>query len=99
MGAPVSFMEKFDSHFDVLSAIDTRSTVMVEALAMAATTQYDKILATMAELKTLSITESATTGRGNCDIAKGRITLQQTHQVQSPHQLIDVSDPRKMVPG
>ena len=67
-------MEQFDGHFGALSATDTGSTVVMEALATATTTQYQKILATMAELKTLSITEAATTGGGNRDSATGRLT-------------------------
>ena len=36
--------------------------------------QYEKILAVMAELKTMSIAAAATTGGGNRDIATGRLT-------------------------
>ena len=44
----------------------------MESLAAATTMQYNKILASMAELKTLSIAESATTGGGTWDSAIGR---------------------------
>ena len=40
-GAPDSFMEKFDEHFGSLSAAATKSTVVMEALVSAITTQYD----------------------------------------------------------
>ena len=36
--------------------------------------QYEKILAVMAELKTLSIAAAATTGGGNRDSVTGRLT-------------------------
>ena len=60
-GTPASFMEQFDGHFGALSVAVTGIIVVMEALAMATTTQYKKILAAMAELKTLSITAAATT--------------------------------------
>ena len=47
---------------------------MMEALAMDTTTQYNKILVYMAELKTLSIAVSATTDGGNRDSATGDIS-------------------------
>ena len=73
-GAPASFMEKFDGHIGALSAAATKSTVVMEALSTAATIQYEKILAAMAQLKTLSIAAAATTGGGNRDSATGRLT-------------------------
>ena len=41
---------------------------------MATTMQYDKLLDSVAELKTLSIAASVTTGVGNRDSATGRLT-------------------------
>ena len=41
-GAPASCMEQFDGHFGALSATDTRSTVVMEALATVTTMQYEK---------------------------------------------------------
>ena len=67
-------MEKIDGHFGTLSAAATGSTVVMEALATSTTTQYDKIIATTAELKTLNITASETTGGDNGDSATGRLT-------------------------
>ena len=64
-------MEQFDFHFGPLSNAVTRSTIVMESLEVATTTQYNKILASMAELKTLSIAASATTGGGTCDTATG----------------------------
>ena len=72
MGAPASFMEKFYSHFGSLSATSTKSTVVMESLAAATTMQYKTILASMAEIKTLSITASAMTGVGTRDSVTGR---------------------------
>ena len=72
--APDSFMEQFDGHFGALSATATGITIMMEALAMDTTTQYNKILVYMAELKTLSIAASATTDSGNRDSATGDIS-------------------------
>ena len=66
-------MEQFDGHFGALSATDNGSTVVMEALATATTTQYRKIMAIMAELKTLSISVSVTTGSGNRDSTTGRL--------------------------
>ena len=43
----------------------------MESLAVATTTQYKTILASMAELKTLSIAASAITIGGTCDSATG----------------------------
>ena len=65
-------MEQFDGHFGALSAASTGSNTVMESLAAATTTQYNKIMASMAELKTLSITESAMTGGSTCDSATGR---------------------------
>ena len=45
----------------------------MEALATSTITQYDKILSSMTELKTLSIAASATTDGGNRDSATGRL--------------------------
>ena len=73
-GTPDSFMELFYGHFGDLSATATGSTSVMEALVMANTTQYDKNLATMADLKTLSIAASETTGGSNRDSATGRLT-------------------------
>ena len=73
-GAPASFMEQFDGHSGALSAAATGSTAVMEALATAANTQYEKILTTMAELKTLSIVAAETTSGGNRDSATGRLT-------------------------
>ena len=72
--APASFMEHFYCHFGALSAADTGSTVVMEALATATTTQYGIILASMAELKTSSIAASVTTGGGNRDSATCRLS-------------------------
>ena len=47
----------------------------MEALTTATTMQYEKILSTMADLKTLSIAAAETTGSGNRDSATGRLTL------------------------
>ena len=55
-------MNHFDGHFGALSVAATRITVVMEALATATTKQYEKIMATMAELKNLSIVAAATTG-------------------------------------
>ena len=74
MGASAYFVENFDGHFGALSAAATRSTAMMEALAKDTTMQYDIILASMAELKTLSIAVSATTVGGNRDSATGRLS-------------------------
>ena len=41
---------------------------------MATTTQYEKFLVTMDELKTLSMSLAATTDGSNCDNANGRLT-------------------------
>ena len=73
-GAPASFVEKFYGHFGAPSVVATVSTVMMEALVTATTTQYEKILASMADLKTLSIVASTTTSSGNRDSATGRLT-------------------------
>ena len=51
-----SFMEQFDGHFGALSNAANGSTIAIGALTTANNTQYNKILAAMAELKTLSIT-------------------------------------------
>ena len=67
-------MDQFDGHFDALSAAATRSTVVMEAPDTETTTQYDQILATMAELKMISIAALETTGDGNRDSATGRLT-------------------------
>ena len=67
-------MEQFDGHFGALSAVAKGSTVVMEALAMATTTQYEKILSIMAELETLSIAAAATTGGGNRGSSTSRIT-------------------------
>ena len=67
-------MEQFDEHFGALFVISTGSTAMMEALAKDTTMQYDIILASMAELKTLSIAVSATTVGGNRDSATGRLS-------------------------
>ena len=74
VGAPASFTDQCDGHFSTLSAAATGSTVVMEALAMATTTQYDIIMASIAELKTLSIAASATTGGSNHDSATGRLS-------------------------
>ena len=55
-------MEQFNCHFGALSAAGTGSTVVVEVLDISTTTHYNKIMATMAELKNLSIVAAATTG-------------------------------------
>ena len=65
-------MDQFNGYFGALSTTVTRSTVVMESLAAVTTTQYNKILASMAELKTLSIVESATTGGGTRDSATDR---------------------------
>ena len=70
-GAPASFMDQFDGHFGALSAATTGSTVVMEALATATTMQYDRIMASMAELKTLSIAAAVTPNGGNRDSATG----------------------------
>ena len=72
MGAPVSFMEEFNCHFGALSAAATVSTAVMESMAAATTTQYNKILASMAELETLSTAASATTGGGTRNSATVR---------------------------
>ena len=58
-------MSDFDGHFGALSAASTGSTVVMEAMATATTTQYKKILVSMADLKTLIIAATATTDGGN----------------------------------
>ena len=73
-GAPAYFMDQFDGNFGALSAAATGITVVMDALATSTTTQYDIILASMAELKILSIAASATTGGGNRDSATGRLS-------------------------
>ena len=65
-------MEQFDGHFGALSATATGSTVVMESLVEATITQYNKIMTSMAKLKTLRIAASATTGGGTCDSATGR---------------------------
>ena len=64
-GSPVSFMEHFDGHFGAQSAASTGSTVVMESLVTATTTQYKKILVSMADMKTLIIAATATTDDGN----------------------------------
>ena len=44
VGAPASFIKQFDGHFGDLSTKATGSTVVMEALATATTTQYDGIV-------------------------------------------------------
>ena len=73
-GAPASFMEQLDGHLGALSAAATGSTVVMEALDMVTNTQYNKIMATVAGLKMLSIAASATTGGGNRDSDTVRLT-------------------------
>ena len=65
-------MEQFDGHFGALSAAATGSTVVMESLVEATITQYNKIMTSMAKLKTLSIAASATTGGSTRDSATGR---------------------------
>ena len=64
-------MDQFNGYLCALSATATRSTVVIESPAAATTTQYNKILASMAELKTISIAASATTVGGTRDSASG----------------------------
>ena len=71
-GAPASFRDQFDGHFSALSAAANGITAVMESLAAATTTQYKNNLASMAELKTLSIASSAMTGGGTRDSATGR---------------------------
>ena len=70
-GALASFMEHFDGHFGALSASASGSTVVMESLAAATTTQYNKILDSMAELKMLSIAASVTTCGSTRESATG----------------------------
>ena len=70
--APASFMEQFDGHFGALSAAATSSTVVMESLAASTTMQYNKIMASMAKLKTLIIAASATTVSGTRESATSR---------------------------
>ena len=64
-------MEQFDGHFCALSDAATGSTAVMESLAATTTTQYNKIIASMDELKTLSIAASAMTGDGTGDSVTG----------------------------
>ena len=73
-GAPASFMDQLNGHFGALSTAANGSTVAMKALATATNMQYDKILSTMSELKTLIISASVTTGGGNRDSTTGCLT-------------------------
>ena len=66
-------MEQFDGHFGALSVASTGISVVTEALATSTTKQYENVMSTMTDLKTLSIAAAATTGGGNHDSATGRL--------------------------
>ena len=70
-GAPASFTEQFYGHFGALSDAATGSTVVMESLKACNIMQYNKILASMAYLKTLSISASVKTRGGIHDSATG----------------------------
>ena len=92
-------MWQFDGHFWALSTAATRRTVKMEALATAVTMQYEKILAAMAELKTLIIAAEATTSGGNRDSTTGHLTPdEQTNSNICINQLM-LAIKGKWVPG
>ena len=50
-GAPTSFIEQFDRHFGALASTATDINVVIKQLAATATTKYNQITASIAELK------------------------------------------------